>query len=120
MNYSKIVILQHDWRDGMKVIEAIINSASLDEVKTALQNMGIEKILVSHFVNKGHKKGSIALHKSAEYMVGFMTKLRVEIVTGDDTVGRVIETIGEIARRERRGDCRILIHPFIEAAIYST
>ena len=98
----------------MKVIEAIINTANLDEVRIALQHVGIEKIMVSHLGR------SAVLHKGAEYMVGFMSKIKVEILTADELVGRVIETIGEIARRERRGVYRIMIHPFSEAAILNT
>jgi nitrogen regulatory protein PII len=106
-----------DWRDLMKVIETIINTANLDELKAALNNIGIEKIMVSHLVNNSRKKGRDVLHWGADYMFGLMTKIKVEIIAADELVGRVIETIGEIARTDSKGDCRILIHPFVEASI---
>jgi nitrogen regulatory protein PII len=99
----------------MKVIEAIIRTANLDEVKAALQKIGIDRIMVSQFVNNGRKRSKVMIDKSAEYMTGLMTKIRVEIVAADELVGRVIETIGNVARTERNGDCRIFIRPFSEA-----
>jgi nitrogen regulatory protein P-II 1 len=101
----------------MKVIEAVINNSNLDEVKAALLKIGIEKIVVSRFVNNGRIKGRAALHRGTEYMVGFMTRIKVEIVAADELVGRVIETIGQIARTERQGNCRIFIYPFVEAPL---
>lgn len=99
----------------MKVIEAIIRPANLDEIKAALQKMGIERIMVSQFVSSGRKRSRAMIDKSAEYMTGLMSKIRVEIVAADELVGRVIETIGNVARTERYGDCRIFIRPFSEA-----
>jgi nitrogen regulatory protein P-II 1 len=99
----------------MKVIEAIIRPAKLDEVKAALQKMGIERIKVSQLVNNGRLRSKAMLDKSAEYMAGLMTRIKVEIIAADELVGRVIETIGNVARTERNGDCRIFIRPFSEA-----
>lgn len=99
----------------MKVIEAIIRPANFDEIKAALQKMGIEKITVSQLVINGRKSSRAMINKSTEYMTSLMTKIRVEIVAADELVGRVIETIGNVARTERNGDCRIFIRPFSEA-----
>ena len=99
----------------MKVIEAIIRPAKLDEVKAALQKMGIERITVSQRINNGRKNSKAIIDKSALYMVGLMTRIRVEIVAADELVGRVIETIGNVARTERKGDCRIFIRSFSAA-----
>lgn len=101
----------------MKVIEAVINTANLDEVKAALLKIGIEKIEVSRLVNNGRIKGRAALRMGTEYMFGFMTRIKVEIVAADELVGRVIETIGQIARAERQGNCRIFIYPFVESSL---
>jgi nitrogen regulatory protein PII len=101
----------------MKVIEAVINTANLDEVKASLLKIGIENIKISWFVNNGRIKGKTAIHRGTEYMVGFMLRIKVEIVTADELVGRVIETIGQIARTERHGNCRIFIYPFVEAPL---
>ena len=99
----------------MKVIEAIIRSVNLDVVKSSLQKMGIERIMVSQFVNRGRERSKAMINMSAECMAGLMTKIRIEIVAADELVGRVIETIGNVARTERNGDCLIIIHPFSEA-----
>ena len=99
----------------MKVIEAIISPVKLDEVKAALQKMGIERITVRQLIKNGRKNSKAMIDKGAGYMVGLMTKIRVEIVAADELVGRVIETIGNVARTERNGDCRIFIRPFSEA-----
>jgi nitrogen regulatory protein PII len=101
--------------EKMKVIEAIISPVKLDEVKAALQKMGIERITVRQLIKNGRKNSKAMIDKSAGYMVGLMTKIRVEIVAADELVGRVIETIGNVARTERNGDCRIFIRPFSEA-----
>ena len=101
----------------MKVIEAVISSSSLDEVKAALQILGIEKIMVSRFVCNGSMKGRAAFHRGTEYMVGVMTRFKVQVVAADDLVGRVIETIGDIARTERQGNCRIFIYPLVDVSL---
>jgi len=101
--------------EEMKVIEAVIRQANLDEVKSALLKIGIDRIKVSQFVNSGRKRSKAMIDKSAEYMNGLMTRIRVEIVAADELVGRVIDTIGNVARTERYGDCRIFIRPFSEA-----
>jgi len=96
----------------MKEIEVIIRQANLYEVKSALQKMGIEKIKVSQLINNGRQKSKAVFDKGTEYMTGLMTKIRVEIVAADELVGIVIETIGNVARTERNGDCRIFIRSF--------
>jgi nitrogen regulatory protein PII len=98
----------------VKVIEAIINPANLDEVKVALQKMGIEIITVSQLVNNGRKRSRALMDKGAQYVTCLMTRIKVEIIAADELVGRVIETIGDVARAERNGYCRIYIRPFRE------
>ncbi len=98
----------------MKVIEAIIMPANLEEIKAALSKIGIEKIMVRQLVNTGRKRSKTVIHRGTEYMVGLMTKIKVEIVAADDLVGRIIETIGNIARTENSGGCRIFIRSCLE------
>ncbi len=99
----------------MKIIEAIIRPANLEEVKAALGKIGIDRIMVSHFVTSGRKKSKTIIDMGTDYMAGLITKIRVEIVATDELVGRVIETIGNIAGAENRGGCRIFIRPCMEA-----
>jgi len=101
----------------MKVIEAVISSAKLDEVKAGLQKLGVEKIRVIRLVANGRLKGNAAFIRGTEYMVGVMTRIKVEIVAADELVGRVIETISEFAKSERQGNFRIFIYPLVEAPL---
>ncbi len=99
----------------MKVIEAVIRPANLEEVKAALLKIGVEKIMVSNFVTSGRRRSKRIIDMGTDYMAGLITKIRVEIVAADELVGRVIETIGNIAGAESRGGCRIFIRPCLEA-----
>ena len=101
----------------MKLIEAVITTANMDEVRASLQKIGIERIIIRRIVNNGRERGWAVFHKGAEYMSGIMTKFKVEIVAADEMVGRVIETIADIARKECHATCRILIHTFVEAPV---
>lgn len=101
----------------MKLIEAVIDTADMEEVRTALQRLGIERITVRRIVDKGRRKGAAVVYMGAEYMSEIMTKFKVEIVAADEMVGRVIETIADIARKECRATCRIFIHTLAEAPI---
>lgn len=104
----------------MKLIEAMIRPFNLEEVKTALQEMGIdeigvEEIMVSQLVSNGFKKGKELFYRGAEYAPDFMTKMKVEIIAADGLVDKIVETIRKIAGTERKGDCRIYILPVIQA-----
>ncbi len=99
----------------MKLIEAIIRPGKLDEVKTALQEMGVDDVMESALVCHGRQKGRTMFFRGAEYVANFVEKVKLEIIAADEAVGRIVEVIGTIARTERRDDCRILILPFVEA-----
>ena len=104
----------------MKLIEAVIGPINLDEVKTALQDMGIddigvEEIMVSRLVRNGLKKGEALFYRGAEYIPDFMEKMKVEIIAADGLVDKVVETIRKIAGTGLKGDCRIYILPLVKA-----
>jgi|SRR5208337_2999900 len=107
----------------MKLIEAVIRPDNMDEVKTALEQLGVEEIgveeiMVSRPVSHDSKKKGPMLYRGAEYVADFITKIKVEIIAADDLVGKVAETIVRIAATERKGDCRIYILPIDETRIY--
>jgi nitrogen regulatory protein PII len=107
----------------MKLIEAVIKPVNMDEVKTALQKLGVEEIsfeeiMVSQPVSQDSKKGETMFYRGAEYVSDFITKIKVEIIAVDDLVGRVAEIITRIASTGRKGDCRIYILPIDETRIY--
>ena len=100
----------------MKKIEAIIKPFKLDEVKEALQAVGIQGITVTEAKGFGRQKGHTELYRGAEYVVDFLPKVKLEIVVGDDMVAKAIEAIQNAARTGRIGDGKIFIST-IEQAI---
>ena len=98
----------------MKKIEAIIKPFKLDEVKEALNDIGIKGITVSEVKGFGRQKGHTELYRGTEYVVDFLTKIKMEIVVREDMVAQVVETIVEKARTGRIGDGKVFIHPVDE------
>ena len=84
----------------MKKIEAIIKPFKLDEVKEALQEVGVQGITVTEAKGFGRQKGHTELYRGAEYVVDFLPKVKLEIVLDDDLVERAVEAIQRAARRE--------------------
>ena len=99
----------------MKLVEAIIKPFKLDEVKDALNEIGIEGITVSEVKGFGRQKGHTELYRGAEYVVDFIPKVKIEIAIADDLVAKVVETIENTARTGRIGDGKIFILPLDEA-----
>ena len=99
----------------MKLIEAIIKPFKLDEVKDALNEVGVEGITVSEVKGFGRQKGHTELYRGAEYVVDFIPKVKLEIAVADDLVARVVETIINTAKTGRIGDGKIFILPLEEA-----
>jgi nitrogen regulatory protein PII len=99
----------------MKLIEAIIRPIKLGEVKVALLEMGIEDFMGSALIIHGRNKGQSLFYRGAEFMIDFVEKIKLEIIATDESVGKIIEVIGSIAKTERIDDCRIFILPFVEA-----
>jgi nitrogen regulatory protein P-II 1 len=100
----------------MKKIEAIIKPFKLDEVKEALQEVGIQGITVTEAKGFGRQKGHTELYRGAEYVVDFLPKVKLEIVVADDLVEKAIEAIKKAAYTGRIGDGKIFISN-IEQAI---
>jgi nitrogen regulatory protein P-II 1 len=99
----------------MKLIEAIIKPFKLDEVKEALNEIGIEGITVSEVKGYGRQKGHTELYRGAEYVVDFIPKIKLEIVVSDELLAKVVETIQNVAKTGRIGDGKIFIIPLEEA-----
>jgi nitrogen regulatory protein P-II 1 len=99
----------------MKLIEAIIKPFKLDEVKDALNEIGITGITVSEVKGFGRQKGHTELYRGAEYVVDFIPKIKLEIAVADDMVAKVVETIINTAKTGRIGDGKIFILPMEEA-----
>jgi nitrogen regulatory protein P-II 1 len=100
----------------MKLIEAIIKPVKLDEIKSALQNIGIDEFMESVIICHGRQKGQVMFYRGAEYVTNLVEKVKLEIIAADESVGKIIEIIGSLAKTCRREDCLILISPFTEAS----
>src|SRR5664279_4816986 len=98
----------------MKLVEAVIKPFKLDEVKDALNAIGIEGITVSEVKGFGRQKGHTELYRGAEYVVDFIPKIKLEIAITDDLVPKVVETILAAARTGRIGDGKIFVLPLEE------
>ena len=93
----------------MKKIEAIIKPFKLDEVKEALQEVGVQGITVTEAKGFGRQKGHTELYRGAEYVVDFLPKVMVTIVVESGMAERVIEAIINAARTGRIGDGKIFV-----------
>ncbi len=100
----------------MKKIEAIIKPFKLDEVKEALQEIGLQGITVIEAKGFGRQKGHTELYRGAEYVVDFLPKVKIEVVLSDDMLDKAIEAIQKAAKTGRIGDGKIFVSN-IEGAI---
>jgi nitrogen regulatory protein P-II 1 len=93
----------------MKKIEAIIKPFKLDEVKEALNEIGIKGITVSEVKGFGRQKGHTELYRGTEYVVDFLPKIKLEIVVKEEMVATVVEAIVEAAKTGRIGDGKVFV-----------
>ena len=93
----------------MKKIEAVIKPFKLDEVKEALQEMGVQGMTVLEAKGYGRQKGHTELYRGAEYVVDFLPKIKIEVVISDDQLAQALEAIQAAARTGRIGDGKIFI-----------
>ncbi len=93
----------------MKKIEAIIKPFKLDEVKDALNEIGIQGMTVIEVKGFGRQKGHVELYRGAEYDVAFLPKVKIEIVVADSVAEKVIATIQEKAKTGKIGDGKIFV-----------
>ena len=99
----------------MKKIEAIIKPFKLDEVKEALQDLGVQGLSVIEVKGFGRQKGHTELYRGAEYVVDFLPKVKVEVVLADDQVDAAVEAIVAAARTDKIGDGKIFVTPVEQA-----
>lgn len=93
----------------MKKIEAIIKPFKLDEVKEALQDVGVQGLTVTEIKGFGRQKGHTELYRGAEYVVDFLPKVKIEVVITDDMSDSVIEAIVSAAKTDKIGDGKIFV-----------
>jgi nitrogen regulatory protein P-II 1 len=95
----------------MKKIEAIIKPFKLDEVKDALNGIGIKGMTVTEVKGYGRQKGHTEIYRGAEYVVDFIPKIKLEIIIPEDQVDQVIDTILKVAKTGKIGDGKIFVLP---------
>jgi len=93
----------------MKKIEAIIKPFKLDEVKEALQEVGIQGLSVVEVKGFGRQKGHTELYRGAEYVVDFLPKVKIEVVLSDEQAEAAIEAIIGAAKTDKIGDGKIFV-----------
>ena len=99
----------------MKKIEAIIKPFKLDEVKEALQEIGVQGLSVMEVKGFGRQKGHTELYRGAEYVVDFLPKVKIELVLADGQVDQAIEAIIAAARTDKIGDGKIFVSDVSQA-----
>ncbi|SDU03364.1 nitrogen regulatory protein P-II family [Verrucomicrobium sp. GAS474] len=100
----------------MKKIEAVIKPFKLEEVKTALAEIGIEGLTVSEVKGFGRQKGHTEIYRGSEYTVDFLPKVKIELVTPESKVDAVVKAILASAKTGKIGDGKVFVLP-VEQAI---
>ncbi len=93
----------------MKLITAIIKPFKLDDVREALQEVGVQGITVTEVKGFGRQKGHTELYRGAEYVVDFLPKIKIEVAASSDLVERILEAIQQSARTGKVGDGKIFV-----------
>lgn len=95
----------------MRLITAVIKPYKLDDVRTALAEIGVQGMTVTEVKGFGRQKGHTELYRGAEYVIDFLPKVKVEIAIAASQVDQVIETITRAARTGKIGDGKIFVTP---------
>jgi nitrogen regulatory protein P-II 1 len=98
----------------MKKIEAIIKPFKLDEVKEALNQIGVQGMTVTEVKGFGRQKGHTELYRGAEYVVDFLPKIKLEVAVTDEISDKVVQAICQAANTGRIGDGKIFVLPMEE------
>lgn len=95
----------------MKKIEAIIKPFKLDEVKDALNELGVQGMTVTEVKGFGRQRGHVELYRGAEYDISFIPKVKIEIVAANGLVEKVLKTIEDKAKTGKIGDGKLFVYP---------
>lgn len=98
----------------MKKVEAIIRHFKLDDIKTALTEVGVEGMTITEVKGYGRQKGHTEMYRGNEYAIDFVPKVKMEVVVGEDIVKKVVDTIMSKAQTGQMGDGKIFISDLSE------
>lgn len=99
----------------MKLVTAIIKPFKLDDVRTALSEIGVQGMTVAEVKGFGRQKGHTELYRGAEYVVDFLPKVKIEVAIDDNIVDQVIEAIVSAAKTGKIGDGKIFVFELAQA-----
>ena len=99
----------------MKLLTAIIKPFKLDDVRSALSELGIQGMTLTEVKGFGRQKGHTELYRGAEYVVDFLPKMKIEVAVRDDQLAAVVESVTEAARTGKIGDGKIFVTDLVEA-----
>ena len=95
----------------MKLVVAIVKPHRLDEVKEALQDIGVNGLTTTDVEGFGRQRGHTEIYRGAEYRVDFVPKVKVEVLCDDDQVSGVVDAVAKAARTGKIGDGKIWVVP---------
>lgn len=95
----------------MKLLTAVVKPFKLDDVRTALSEIGVQGLTVTEVKGFGRQKGHTELYRGAEYVIDFLPKVKLELVVADDLVDSSIEAIMKAAQTGKIGDGKIFVTP---------
>jgi nitrogen regulatory protein P-II 1 len=95
----------------MKLVVAVLKPFKLDDVKEALQTLGVQGMTVAEVQGVGRQRGHTEVYRGAEYTIDLVPKVRIEVVIGDDQVAEVVDAIVETARSGKIGDGKVWVVP---------
>jgi len=98
----------------MQLVTAIIKPFKLDDVRDALQEVGVNGVTVTEVKGFGRQKGHTELYRGAEYTVDFLPKIKIETAVTNDLVERVVEAIVQAASTGKTGDGKVFVHKLEE------
>ena len=95
----------------MKLVVAIVKPFKLDEIKEALQDIGVTGLTASDVEGFGRQRGHSEVYRGAEYQVDFVPKTKIEVLAADDQVQGIVDAIAKAARTGKIGDGKIVVLP---------
>jgi nitrogen regulatory protein P-II 2 len=95
----------------MKLVTAIIKPFKLEDVRNALENLGVQGMTITEVKGFGRQKGHTELYRGAEYVIDFLPKLKIEIAVSDDRLDEIVQAIQESASTGKIGDGKIFVSP---------
>jgi nitrogen regulatory protein PII len=101
----------------MKLIEAVVRPHKLQDVKSALADIGVLGMTVTDVRGCGRQKGHVERYRGSEYTVDLLSKVKIEVVVKDTQVDEVVDTISSAARTGEIGDGKIFIRPWMRLCV---